>query len=59
MEPLTWSAIAALVVQYGVPFVEQLLTNIQTKTPVTADEWNKLTSKINTDFNVLVPKVGP
>lgn len=56
MEPITWSVIAGLVAKYGVPFVEQLLTNITNKAPVTAAEWNTLTAKIQTPFDQLVPK---
>jgi hypothetical protein len=59
MEPLTWAAVASLVVKYGVPFVEQLLTNAQKNTPVTLDEWTALKAKIDTPFDVLVPKVQP
>jgi hypothetical protein len=57
MDPLTWSAIAALVVKYGVPFVEQLLTNAQNNKPVTLEEWTALKAKIDVPFDQLVPKV--
>jgi hypothetical protein len=59
MEPITWSIVASLVVKYGIPFTEQLIANIQNNKPVTAEEWNSLTTKINTPFATLVPKVGP
>lgn len=36
------ATIAALVVQYGIPFVEYLITLIQNKTEVTAAEWANL-----------------
>lgn len=59
MEPITWSMIAGLIAQYGVPFVEQLLTNINAKTDPTPADWNALVAKIQTPFSQLVPKVGP
>lgn len=56
MDPLTWSAVAGLIVKYGIPFTEQLIANIANKTTVTPEEWNALTAKINTPFDTLVPK---
>jgi hypothetical protein len=56
MDPLTWSAIAALIVKYGLPFTEQLIVNIKNNKPVTPEEWNALILKINTPFDTLVPK---
>ncbi len=59
MEPVTWSVIASLVLKYGVPFVDQLIQNLKNNNPVTLDEWNALKAKIDTPFDVLVPKVNP
>lgn len=56
MEPMTWSIVASLVVKYGLPFTEQLISNISNNKPVTAEEWNALLLKINTPFDQLVPK---
>jgi hypothetical protein len=56
MEPLSWSVIATLVVKYGIPFTEQLIANIANNKPVTPEEWNALAAKIQTPFDVLVPK---
>lgn len=56
MEPLTWAAVASLVVKYGIPFTEQLIANIANKKPVTPEEWYALLTKINTPFDSLVPK---
>lgn len=56
MPALTWGVIAQLIAQYGVPFVEQLLSNIQNNKPVDATEWAALKAKIATPFDVLVPK---
>lgn len=59
MEPLSWSVIASLVLKFGVPFVDQLITNIQNNTTPTPEAWASLKAKIDTPFEVLVPKVGP
>lgn len=56
MDPLTWSAVAALIVKYGIPFTENLIANISNNKPVTPEEWNALTKKIETPFSELVPK---
>lgn len=56
MDPLTWSAVAALVIKYGLPFTEQLIANIQNNKPVDAAEWAALKAKIDTPFAALVPK---
>ena len=37
-----WETIAALLVQYGLPFVDKLIEKWTTKGAVTVDEWNSL-----------------
>lgn len=59
MEPITWSVVAQLVLRYGVPFVDQLITNIKNQAPVTPEEWTALRAKIATPFEALVPKAVP
>jgi hypothetical protein len=59
MEPISWSVVAGLVLKYGIPFVDQLIRNIQNDKPVTSEEWAALKVKIDTPFDELVPKVGP
>lgn len=39
---MEWVTLAALVAQYGIPFVEFLINKINTKGEVTADEWAQL-----------------
>ncbi len=36
---MDWVTIAALILQYGLPFVEKLIANWTNKTPVTPAEW--------------------
>ncbi len=38
-----WEIVAALIAQHGLPFVERLIKNWTNNTPVTAEEWGKLT----------------
>ena len=54
MEPLTWMQIAGLIVKYGFPFVEKLLSNAKNNVPVTTEEWDSLKKCV--PFDVLVPK---
>lgn len=56
MDPITWTVVAQLIIKYGVPFVDQLITNMQKQGLPTLDEWNALKKKIDTPFDVLVPK---
>lgn len=56
MEPISWSVLATLIAKYGIPFVDQLITNMQKQTPPTLDEWAALKTKIDTPFDDLVPK---
>lgn len=39
---MEWVTIAALVAQYGIPFVEFLINKINTKGQVTLEEWAQL-----------------
>ena len=39
---MNWATIAALVLQYGLPFVDKLVEKWSNNTPVTVDEWNSL-----------------
>lgn len=56
MEPISWAMVAQLVIKYGVPFVDNLIQNMQKQTPPTLEEWTALKTKINVDFETLVPK---
>lgn len=53
---ITWAVVAQLVIKYGVPFADQLITNLQNQKPVDAATWAALKSKIDVPFAVLVPK---
>lgn len=46
---MEWATIAALVAQYGLPFAEFLITKINTKGTVTAEEWAALKALANID----------
>ena len=39
---MQWAAIATLLIQYGLPFVEKLIEKWTNNNPVTMDEWNSL-----------------
>lgn len=53
---MEWTVIATLVAKYGIPFVDQLITNMQKQTAPTLEEWTALKAKIDTSFDSLVPK---
>lgn len=56
IEPISWTIVAQLIIKYGVPFVDNLIGNMQKQTVPTLDEWNALKAKIDTSFDSLVPK---
>jgi hypothetical protein len=37
-----WDVIAGVIIQYGLPFAEKLISNWTNKNPVTVQEWNDL-----------------
>jgi len=41
---MNWATIAALVLNYGLPFVDKLVEKWSNNTPVTVEEWNSLKS---------------
>jgi hypothetical protein len=53
---MEWSVIATLIAKYGIPFVDQLIQNLQKQTPPTLEEWTALKAKVETPFDELVPK---
>lgn len=53
---LDWVTLAALLARYGIPFVEKLMQNAETKTPVTPAEWQALSNLIETPGEILIPK---
>jgi len=53
---MDWITIATLIARYGIPFVEKLMANAQNKTAVTPQEWQALTTLIQTPGEVLIPK---
>lgn len=53
---MDWAVIATLIARYGIPFVDQLIQNLQKQTPPTLEEWAQLKTKIDTSFDSLVPK---
>jgi hypothetical protein len=44
---MEWATVAALIAQYGLPFVEFLISKINTKGAVTAEEWAMLKAMAN------------
>ena len=48
-----WGAIAELVLTFGVPFVEKLISNSTNNIPVTAAEWATLKAKIALSYDQL------
>jgi hypothetical protein len=42
-----WTTIATLIAQYGIPFVEFLISKIHTKAAVTPEEWAALKAMAN------------
>lgn len=51
-----WGAVAALALQFGVPFVTKLFQNAAKGTDPTAEEWTALEDLISTPGEVLIPK---
>ena len=46
MEPLTWATVAALVVNYGIPFTERMIALWEQKAAVSMDEFQKLKATV-------------
>ena len=52
---MDWMLVATLLLKYGEPFVEQLIENINNKTPVTPEEYAKLKEKLQITGDELIP----
>lgn len=48
-----WGALAGLALTFGVPFVEQIISNSKNNTPVTPEAWAALKAKIQTPYEAL------
>ena len=51
-----WGALAALALQFGVPFVTKLIANGQKGTDPTPAEWDELVNVISIPGEVLIPQ---
>ena len=51
-----WGAVAALALQFGVPFVTKLFENAAKGTDPTPEEWSQLKATISIPGEVLIPQ---